>query len=219
MRPVPDDDPAVLRAGRAVDGERLPCGASLDRLVDQVTEGGLPQDAEHQRRCPHCRAALAELRDSWASVQDLAADEVHAPAALLSAVMARVREVSRNPWYAVFPGAQGGTRIAARVVGMVVGLAAESVPNVGLAVGRGRSVEPSAAGHDGEPGTRVGVAGHFVAVDVKVVVDYGAPIAEVARQLRDRIRRELRRHTGLHTTEVNIEVVDVHRQDADPGHG
>ena len=210
MSTVPDGRPS-----EGTDtGERLPCGASVDDLFAQVTEGRRPRDPAHQQTCPHCRAALADFREIWAPVHDLAAEEVRAPAGLLDAVMARVRELSRHPWYAVVPGPTGHTRIAARVVGAVARLAAESVPHVALALGRGRDApaldRTEIAGPAGEVATEVGVVGTHAVVDVQIAVDYGAPIPEVARQVREHISRDLQRYTGLTTTEVNVRVVDVH---------
>lgn len=198
--------------------DQLPCGASVDRLLAQVAEGLPSRDPEHQRRCPHCRAALAELREIWAPVDDLVAEDVTAPAGLLQAVMARVRELSRNAWYAVLHEPEGEIRIAARVVGAVTRIAAESVPHVNLALGRGRAATlphalPGVTRRQGKSETStsgVGVAGTHVVIDVQIAVDYGAPIQEVARQVRERIDRDLHKQAGLTTTEVNITVVDVH---------
>ncbi|MGX5653590.1 Asp23/Gls24 family envelope stress response protein [Geodermatophilus nigrescens] len=193
MTAVPTDPPPLVLAD-----EPLPCGTTVDDLLARVTEGRPP--SAHQRRCPHCRAGLAELSVLWAPVQDLAAEDVRAPAAVLEAVMDRVRELSRHPWHAVVPGTTGQTRIAARVVGAVARLAAQSVPQVTLALGRARrdAVEPA-----------VGVAGTRVVVDIDIAVDYGAVIGEVARQVRAQITDDLGRHTGLTVAEVNVHVVDV----------
>jgi uncharacterized alkaline shock family protein YloU len=164
-----------------------------------VAEQRPPRDPEHQRGCRHCRAALADLGELWAPVQDVADEKVHAPADLLDTVMARIREISRNPWYAVVPGPTGGTRIAARVVGAVARMAARSVPRVDVAVGRGRA----------DLAAEVAVAGTHVVVDLDIAVDLGAPIPEVVRQVRAAVLRDLQRHAGLTATEVNITVVDV----------
>lgn len=208
-----DDGLPGLRFDDAAGDERLPCGASVDELLAHVVDGRPPRDPEHQRWCPHCRAMLAELRDAWSPVEDLAAEEVRAPAGLLDAVMARVRELSRNPWYASLPGPRGHTRVAARVVGVIARLAAESVPRVTLALGRGHTGSAASAaeiaGPAGETASDVGVAGTHVVVDVQIVIDYGAPVHEVARQVRKQISRDLREHAGLVTAEVNVTVVDV----------
>ena len=214
---MPEEFPPVSGRRTARHSDQLPCGASMDDLLAQVTERQPPRDPAHQRGCPHCRAALAELREIWAPVADLAAEEVRAPRVLLQSVMAAVRELSHNAWYAVIPGPTGQTRVAARVVGAVARLAAESVPHVSLALGGGRTATPPdatpdparIAGAEAEVATTVGVAGAHVVVDVQIAVDYGAAIPEIARQVRQEITRHVARHTGLTTTEVNVVVVDV----------
>ncbi|RBY77604.1 hypothetical protein DQ238_14405 [Geodermatophilus sp. TF02-6] len=216
MTAVPGNEENAAPGG-AGGGDRLPCGASVDDLFAQVTAGARPRDADHQRTCPHCRAHLAELQELWAPVEALAAEEVRAPAGLLQAVMAQVRELSRHTWYAVLPGPTGSTRVAARVVGAVARLAAESVPHVTLALGGGHTATPPGgtpdpdriAGQESESATDVGVAGTRVVVDVQIAVDYGVPIPQVAEQVRAQIIRHLDAQTGLTASEVDVTVVDV----------
>lgn len=195
------------------DSRHLACGACVDDLLTQVTERTPARDPEHQRSCPHCRAALAELTGIWAPVNDLAAEDVRAPAGLLAAVMERVRALPRHSWHAVILTDRGETRIAARVVGAVARLAAESVPHVTLALGGGRTAREHSleqiASAQAEAATDIGVAGTTVVVDVKVVVDTEARIPAVAQQVRTQIARHIAAFTGLTTAEVNITVVDV----------
>lgn len=207
----------ALLSSNGKDADRLPCGVRVDDLLAQVADGASTGDAAHQQACAHCRAALAELADLWAPVAELAAEDVRAPAGLLQEVMAQVRELSRNAWHAVLVDPTGQTRIAARVVGAVARLAAESVPHVSVALGGGSPAtapgdEPSLAtiaGTAGEPATDIGVAGTHVVVDVQIVVDYGVVISTIAQHARERITAHLAAHTGLTTSEVNITVVDV----------
>ncbi len=193
----------------------LPCGADPAGLLTQVTEGSAPRDAAHQRGCPHCRAAVAEFEDLWAPVRELAEEEVRAPAGLLQSVMAEIRVLSRNAWSAVLHAPGGRTRIASRVVGAVARLAAESVPQVTLALGGGRVATPIGAAPDAqriaesEAATDVGTAGSRVVVDVQIAVDHGVPIHAVAARVRERIISRVAEQTGLVTTEVNVAVVDV----------
>jgi uncharacterized alkaline shock family protein YloU len=197
--------------------DRLPCGKPVDDLLTQVTDRTPPPDPAHQHSCPHCRAAVAELEDLWAPVRDLAAEDVRAPAGLLQAVMGQIRDLSRNSWSAVLDDPLGRTRIAARVVGAVARLAAESVPHVTLALGGGRVATPTdttadparIAGRRSEAATDVGVAGSHVVVDVQIAVDYGAPVWQVAERVRNRIAQHIATQTGLTASEVNVAVVDV----------
>lgn len=192
---------------------RLPCGASYDDLLAQVVDRLPARDPVHQRSCPHCRAALAELAALWAPVHALAAEDVRAPSRLLDNVMARVRELPRNTWYAVIPTDRGVTRIAARVVGAVARLAAEEIPHVTLALGGGRTAQAHTAteiaGPAAEASTDIGVAGTHVVVDVQVVVSMGTHIPGIGDQIRAHISSRIAAMTGLAAAEVNVTIVDV----------
>lgn len=196
-------------------GERLPCGVRADDLLAQVVDGTPPRDPAHQASCPHCRATLTHLTELWAPVLDLAQEDVRAPAGLLQAVMSEIRELARSGWSAVLRDETGQTRIAARVVGAVARLAAESVPHVTLALGGGRVATATgeetdhAAVAGSAAATDIGLAGDRVVIEVQIAVDLGVSIPRVAQQVRERITDHLSTQTGLRTTEVNITVVDV----------
>lgn len=191
----------------------LRCGASYDDLLAQVADDSPARDPVHQRGCPHCRAALAELQTLWQPLNALAAEETHAPAELLATVMARVRQLPRHTWHAVIPGDRGETRVAARVVAAVARLAAEEVPAVTLAFGGGRTgasrSSAQIAGPAGESATDVGVAGTHVVVDVQVAVEMGTDIPAVGEQLRAHVGGRIAAYTGLTPAEVNVTIVDV----------
>ncbi len=189
----------------------LPCGVAYDDLLTQVADGAAPPDSAHQRTCPYCRALLAELETLWRPVQRLAAEDVRAPSTLLSAVMARVSELSRHPWHAVITTELGETRIAARVIAAVARLAAVEVPSVTLALGGGRTSRDSSAAEVGraQAASTVGVAGSHVVVDVAIAVEMGASIHTVADQVRDHLTRRVADQVGLTPAEVNVDIVDV----------
>lgn len=201
-----------------MDSTRLPCGTQVDGLLTQVTDRVPPGNATHQSACPHCRAALAELRDIWEPVDSLATANVRAPAGLLADVMARVRDLPRNVWYADLGTEGGDTRIAVRVISAIARQAAAEIPAVTLAFGAGRQVSGrSPVRAAGEDATDVGVAGSHVVVDVHIAVDMGVNIAALADRLRMLVRQRIADHTGLRTDEVNIIVVDV--RPSQPGRG
>ncbi|MCW2583342.1 MAG: Asp23/Gls24 family envelope stress response protein, partial [Klenkia sp.] len=97
----------------------LACGCSLDDLLAQVADGADPADPDHQRACPHCRAALAELAGLWAPVRELAETAPATPAGLDAKVMERVGAMATHAWHAVLPETDGVTRVAAWVVAVV----------------------------------------------------------------------------------------------------
>ena len=58
-------------------------------------------------------------------------------------------------------------------------------------------------------GIEVGRDGDAVTIDVRVVVEYGLNLAEVASTIRNRIGYEVERLTGLTVTAVEVFVEDV----------
>jgi uncharacterized alkaline shock family protein YloU len=193
--------------------DALPCGVPLDEIYAQVVDQKPPARPEHQARCPHCRAALADLSEAWAPVAQLAAKHITAPSSLLESVLARVRQISRDPWYGMITTDHGRTRVAARVVDAVVRLAAQEVPHVSIAFGRRRATrdnDPATiAGTAGESATNVGVAGSHIVIEVQIVIEMGSNIPTLADQVRRTVRTDLERFTGLTAAEVDVTVVDV----------
>jgi uncharacterized alkaline shock family protein YloU len=186
-------------------------------LLAQVAEGDRPADPDHQRGCPYCQSALVDLRRLWVPVAELAAQDVRAPSGLVEAVLARIRELTRDPWYVAVPGPEPGgqLRVAARVVAAVARLAAAGVPSVGFALGR--AVAPPAMTLQGDGTDSAGdhtIAGGAVEIAVDITVDYGAPLHLVAQAVRRRIVSDLHRHTGLTSGTIDVNVIDVH-----PPHG
>jgi uncharacterized alkaline shock family protein YloU len=56
-----------------------------------------------------------------------------------------------------------------------------------------------------------GSAEDGVAIELSVVVEYGLNLAEVASALRNRVRYEVERLTGLKVAEVEVRIQDVKR--------
>ena len=191
--------------------DTLPCGVPLDEIYAQVVDQTPPARPEHQAHCPHCRAALADLSEAWAPVAQLAAKQITAPSSLLESVLAKVRLISRDPWYGIITTDHGRTRVAARVVDAVVRLAAQEVPHVSIAFGRPRPDKDPATIADtaGESATNVGVAGSHVVIDVQIVIEMGPNIPALADQVRRTVRTDIERFTGLTAAEVDVTVVDV----------
>ncbi len=110
---------------------------------------------------------------------------------------------------------RGQTSIAAGVVEKIAGLAAREVPGV-HALG-GTLSRTLGAVRDRVPGGRasasrgvkVEVGQRQTAIDLDVMVEYGVPIKDVARDVRENVIAAVERMTGLEVIEVNISVVDV----------
>lgn len=119
---------------------------------------------------------------------------------------------------------RGVTTLDETVVAKIAGMAAREVPGVhdmGNAVRRAFS-----AVADRIPNGQTNVTGGIgvekgetqAAVDVTVVVEYGASIVEVGNAIRRNVIDQVEGTTGLEVIEVNVNVVDVHLpgQDEDP---
>ncbi|MEV5440384.1 Asp23/Gls24 family envelope stress response protein [Streptomyces sp. NPDC052682] len=113
------------------------------------------------------------------------------------------------------PGSRGRTTIADGVVEKIAGLAARDVEGV-HAMGSGLS-RTFGAVRDRVPGgaksvtrgVKAEVGEVQAALDLEIVVEYGAPIADVARDVRENVIAAVERMTGLEVVEVNIAVSDV----------
>jgi uncharacterized alkaline shock family protein YloU len=118
---------------------------------------------------------------------------------------------------------QGNTTIADGVVQKIAGLAAREVSGV-YALGGGaarafgalRERIPGGTQSAGQ-GVAVEVGEKQAAVDLDIVTEYGAPIAEIARSVRRNVVNAVEGMTGLQVTEVNIAVNDIHLPTDDDG--
>ncbi|MBO0595514.1 Asp23/Gls24 family envelope stress response protein [Nesterenkonia sp. E16_7] len=111
---------------------------------------------------------------------------------------------------------RGSTTVEEIVVRKLAGLAARRVSGVhALGSAARRSFE---AISERIPGSRTQAGGGVAvekgdrqaAVDLIVIVEFGAPIVEVARNIRREVVRAVEQGTGLQVLEVNILVADVH---------
>jgi uncharacterized alkaline shock family protein YloU len=110
---------------------------------------------------------------------------------------------------------QGKTTIADVVVSKIAGIAAREVPGVHelVAQGVGGAVSGLAQRVTGadtrSQGVGVAVGEREAAIDLKLTVDYGVNIPQVAEAVRRNIISRLEAMTGLFVKEVNIDVTDL----------
>ncbi|MFJ5996247.1 Asp23/Gls24 family envelope stress response protein [Streptomyces sp. NPDC092370] len=123
---------------------------------------------------------------------------------------------------AAAPGTRGSTSIADPVVAKIAGMAAREIPEVhhlgggmSKAFGAVRQRVPGGGGGGGgvTQGVKVEVGERQAAVDLDLVVEYGAAIADTAADVRTNVINAVERMTGLDVVEVNIAVGDVHLPD------
>jgi uncharacterized alkaline shock family protein YloU len=115
--------------------------------------------------------------------------------------------------------APGKTTIADGVVAKVAGIAAREVPGV-FALGGGGArafgaIRDAINATDLSQGVKVEVGETQAAADLTIVVEYPAPIQQVADGVRAAVAGAISRLVGLEVVEVNVEVNDVHIAGAD----
>ena len=123
---------------------------------------------------------------------------------------------------------QGKTTIASGVVQKIAGIAARDVSGVysmgggvSRAFGAIRERIPGGSGTSQAAGVQVEVGEKQAAIDLDIVVEYGAGIVELARAVRRNVIAAVEQMTGLEVIEVNIAVNDIHMpgDDNDDGGG
>lgn len=115
---------------------------------------------------------------------------------------------------------QGKTTIAASVVQKIAGIAAREIPGV-HSMGTGTSRAFGAlreripgGGTSSTPGVAVEVGEKQAAIDLEIIVEYGASIVELARAVRRNVINAVEQMTGLEVIEVNIAVNDINLPEA-----
>ena len=122
-------------------------------------------------------------------------------------------------------GTRGKTSIADAVIVKIAGTAAREIPGV-YAMGGGLSRTLGAVrdrvpggGSNVSRGVKVEVGERQTAIDLDLVVEYGVPINDLARDVRENVIEAVERMSGREVVEVNIAVNDVHLPDEDePDH-
>ncbi|MGK5529832.1 hypothetical protein [Streptomyces sp. URMC 129] len=184
-------------ADEPVDGEPLPCGRSLREVWDLWDEG--PADADpHLRSCPHCTAALDELRLLGDVVRQTRTAEPAEPGT--HAVTARVMDIVRlelRPGRTLPLGEPDeDTWVVEAAAARVCRAAAESLP--GVRAGSCRVAPP-------EDGARRGP----VRVRLEIVADLSWTVPALADAVRDRVAAAAREDLGLDVDAIDVAVVDM----------
>ncbi|MFF0149324.1 putative alkaline shock family protein YloU [Amycolatopsis sulphurea] len=137
----------------------------------------------------------------------------------MTATKSENTELTTRPDAGPLVTSQGTTSIADVVVQKIAGLATREVSGVydlgggaARAFGALRDRIPGASASAGQ-GVAVEVGEKQAAVDLQIVVEYGVPIAELARQVRRNVIGSIEQMTALEVVEVNINVGDVHLPD------
>jgi len=111
----------------------------------------------------------------------------------------------------------GRTSIADSVVAKIAGVAAREISGV-HAMGGGTTraigaLREAVTSPNASQGVKVEVGERQAAVDLTLVVEYGASIVDLAEGVRSNVISQTERMTGLEVTEVNIAIDDVYLAD------
>ncbi|WP_328327026.1 MULTISPECIES: Asp23/Gls24 family envelope stress response protein [unclassified Streptomyces] len=122
------------------------------------------------------------------------------------------------------PGTRGTTIIADTVVATIAGIAVretDGIYAVGGSTSRALGSVRDRVSRSASPGRgiKVEVGETQAAIDLEVIVEYGEPIADAAKDIRSRVTDAVETMTGLEVVEINIKVLDVHLAGADEDEG
>lgn len=110
---------------------------------------------------------------------------------------------------------QGKTSIADSVVAKIAGIATREISgvhNMGSGAARTMGAIKEKIGSSKSTvsqGVNVEVGERQAAVDLDIVVEYGVPIVDLSKAVRDNVTQRIERMTGLEVTEVNVYVDDI----------
>jgi len=107
--------------------------------------------------------------------------------------------------------------VAEGVVQKIAGMATREIAGVysmgtstTRAFGAIRQRIPGSSGPNVAQGVGVEVGETQAAIDLDIVIEYGASIADLGRSIQRNVKQSIERMTGLEVVEVNVAVDDVH---------
>lgn len=104
----------------------------------------------------------------------------------------------------------GAIRIANEVVAVIAGLAATEIEGLaGMSGGLAGGFAEMLGHKNLAKGVRVEVGEKETAVDIFVIVKYGAKIPDVASRVQENVKHAIESMTGLKVLEVNVHVQGV----------
>lgn len=104
----------------------------------------------------------------------------------------------------------GQIKIADEVVGIIAGLAATEVSGVaGMSGGLAGGIAEMLGRKNLSKGVKVEVGERETAIDLYIIVEYGAKIPDVSWQIQESVKAAVETMTGLNVVEVNINVQGV----------
>ncbi|SDG69537.1 Asp23/Gls24 family envelope stress response protein [Pseudonocardia oroxyli] len=172
--------------------EPLACGRDAAQVWDHAVAGTLD---EHERTCPHCRAAAADALGLDGVVHRFAAQRPTPPPTVLDAVLGSVRDLVaaelRPQDLIPLDSPEGPARLARPAAARVLRHLVDGMEGV-----RARSC-------------RVGTTG----VTMTVTARFGVDLASVTARVRQMVVAAAEQTLGLPVGRVDITVVDLWEED------
>jgi len=113
-------------------------------------------------------------------------------------------------------GSVGNVRIADDVVAIIAGMAATEVPGVaGMSGGLVGGIAEILGKKNLSKGVKVEVGEREAAVDLYMIMEFGARIPDVALEVQEKVKQAIEAMTGLEVVEVNVHVQGVEFPKAD----
>ncbi|QNU65512.1 Asp23/Gls24 family envelope stress response protein [Ruminiclostridium herbifermentans] len=104
----------------------------------------------------------------------------------------------------------GSVKISEEVVAIIAGIAATDVPGVaGMSGGIVGGIAEILGRKNLSKGVKVEVGEKEAAIDLYIIVEFGARIPEVAWNIQEKVKTAVQTMTGLNVIEVNIHVQGV----------
>ncbi len=104
----------------------------------------------------------------------------------------------------------GSVKISEEVVAIIAGIAATDVPEVaGMSGGIVGGIAEILGRKNLSKGVKVEVGEKEAAIDLYIIVEFGARIPEVAWNVQEKVKTAVQAMTGLSVVEVNIHVQGV----------
>lgn len=104
----------------------------------------------------------------------------------------------------------GSVKISEEVVAIIAGIAATDVPGVaGMSGGIAGGIAEILGRKNLSKGVKVEVGEKEAAIDLYLIVEFGARIPEVAWDIQEKVKTAVQTMTGLNVVEVNIHVQGV----------
>jgi hypothetical protein len=177
----------------------LACGRDPALLWDRAGEG-VPLD-EHERGCPHCRAAYADAQGLDAVVHRMAAQPLEPPDTMLDRVMTAVVTEFRPYELLTLPSPHGPARMSTPAAAAVVRRVVDGMGGL-----RARSCRI-------DQGSTPGSDPHAVDVRISVAARFGVDLTSVTARVRQMVIVAGEQALGMPVRRVDIDVVDLFGED------